>query len=254
MVTIMQMRWNYTVGHLFPPDIHPESFIKIASLVVEISSESISRPVSYLNTEWRQYIGITRKLIFFNQSAPFCGYLQFKAGTPKLKWNQRWRRVAKIVKCRRILKDNSANLLHTGDDKKADKWIDDIRWTVMVFDATFVREDILWSHRSGSTDNGIHFRPPISNDGNYFINKVMLKCWTKLLLYSTSLLVIRNEPHNYISLTENISNICIILLSGATRWRFSRLKWGYYKQFYIMRLLSKMCGQVVYLYFQQINA
>jgi hypothetical protein len=49
MVTIMQMRWNYTVGHLFPPDIHPESFIKIASLVVEISSESISRPVSYLN-------------------------------------------------------------------------------------------------------------------------------------------------------------------------------------------------------------
>ena len=48
MVTIMQMRWNYTVGHLFPPDIHPESFIKIASLVVEISSESISRPVSYL--------------------------------------------------------------------------------------------------------------------------------------------------------------------------------------------------------------
>ena len=49
MVTIMQMRWNYTVGHLFPPDIHPESFIKIASLVVEISSEYISRPVSYLN-------------------------------------------------------------------------------------------------------------------------------------------------------------------------------------------------------------
>ena len=42
-----------------------------------------------------------------------------------------------------VLKDNSTNLLHTGDDKKADKWIDDIRWTVMVFDATFVREDIL---------------------------------------------------------------------------------------------------------------
>ena len=39
--------------------------------------------------------------------------------------------------------DISANLLHTDDDKKADKWIDDIRWTVMVFDATFVREDIL---------------------------------------------------------------------------------------------------------------
>ena len=91
----------------------------------------------------------------------------------------------------------------------------------------------------------------ISNDGNYFINKVMLKCWTNLLLYSTSLLVIRNEPQNYISLTENISKICIIPLSGATRWRFSRLTWGYYKQFYIMRLLSKMCGQVVYLYFQQ---
>ena len=91
----------------------------------------------------------------------------------------------------------------------------------------------------------------ISNDGNYFINKVMLKCWTKLLLYSTSLLVIRNEPQNYISLTENIKKICIIPLSGATRWRFSRLTWGYYKQFYIMRLLSKICGQVVYLYFQQ---
>jgi hypothetical protein len=91
----------------------------------------------------------------------------------------------------------------------------------------------------------------IFNNGDYFINKVMLKCWTKLLLYSTSLLVIRNEPQNYISLTENISKICIIPLSGATRWRFSRLTWGYYKQFYIMRLLSKMCGQVVYLYFQQ---
>ena len=37
----------------------------------------------------------------------------------------------------------STNLLHTGDDKKADKWIDDIRCTVMVFYATFVREDIL---------------------------------------------------------------------------------------------------------------
>ena len=71
----------------------------------------------------------------------------------------------------------------------------------------------------------------ISNDGNYFINKVMLKYWTKLLLYSTSLLVIRNEAQNYISLTENISKICIILLSGATRWRFSRLTWGYYKFF-----------------------
>ena len=44
----------------------------------------------------------------------------------------------------------------------------------------------------GSTDNGIHFRPRhifgankvkiISNDGNYFINKVTLKCWPKLLL------------------------------------------------------------------------
>ena len=66
----------------------------------------------------------------------------------------------------------------------------------------------------------------ISYDGNYFINKVMLKCWTKLLLYSTSLLVIRNEPQNYISLRENISKICIIPLSGATRWRFSRLTWG----------------------------
>ena len=55
MVTIMQMRWNYTVGHLFPPDIHPESFIKIASLVVEISSESISRPVSYLN-DWSSHV------------------------------------------------------------------------------------------------------------------------------------------------------------------------------------------------------
>ena len=66
----------------------------------------------------------------------------------------------------------------------------------------------------------------ISNDGNYFINKVMLKCWTKLLLYSTSLLVIINEPQNYISLPENISKIGIIPLSGATRWRFSRLTWG----------------------------
>ena len=42
-----------------------------------------------------------------------------------------------------LMKDNSINLLHTVDDKKADKWIDDIRWTVMVFDAIFVREDIL---------------------------------------------------------------------------------------------------------------
>ena len=29
-----------------------------------------------VNTEWRQYIGITRKLIFSNQSVPFFGYLQ----------------------------------------------------------------------------------------------------------------------------------------------------------------------------------
>ena len=74
-----------------------------------------------VNTEWRQYIGITRKPIFFNQSVPFFGYLQYKAGIPKLKWNQRWRRVAKTIKCWCILKDNSTNLLHTGDDKKADK-------------------------------------------------------------------------------------------------------------------------------------
>ena len=38
---------------------------------------------------------------------------------------------------------NSATLLHTGDDKKACKGTDDIRCTVVVFDATFVREDIL---------------------------------------------------------------------------------------------------------------
>ena len=49
---------------------------------------------------------------------------------------------------RHILKDNSANLLHTGDNKKADKWLDDIRWTVMVFDVTFVCEGILRSHQS----------------------------------------------------------------------------------------------------------
>ena len=48
-----------------------------------------------------------------------------------------------------ILKNNSTNLLHTGNDKNADKWIDDIRWTVMVFDATFVCENILRSHQSG---------------------------------------------------------------------------------------------------------
>ena len=42
-----------------------------------------------------------------------------------------------------ILKDNSANLLHTGDNKKADKWTHDIRCTVMVFDETFAHEDIL---------------------------------------------------------------------------------------------------------------
>ena len=29
MVTIMQMRWNYTVGHLFPPDIHPEVLLRL---------------------------------------------------------------------------------------------------------------------------------------------------------------------------------------------------------------------------------
>ena len=44
----------------------------------------------------------------------------------------------------------------------------------------------------GLTDNSIHFRPSriygankvkiISNDSNYFINKVTLKCWPKLLL------------------------------------------------------------------------
>ena len=66
MVTIMQMRWNYTVGHLFPPDIHPESFIKIASLVVEISSESISRPVSYLN---RAYMGSLNPLVNVNNGS-----------------------------------------------------------------------------------------------------------------------------------------------------------------------------------------
>ena len=38
---------------------------------------------------------------------------------------------------------NSANLLHTGDDKKAGKCVDDIRCTVIVFDAKVVREDIL---------------------------------------------------------------------------------------------------------------
>ena len=38
---------------------------------------------------------------------------------------------------------DESHLLHTVDDKKADKWIDDIRWTVMVFDAILVREDIL---------------------------------------------------------------------------------------------------------------
>ena len=68
MVTIMQMRWNYRVGHLFPPDIHPESFIKIASLVVEISSESISRPVSYLNIingEFVQLLDVRYTLIFY---------------------------------------------------------------------------------------------------------------------------------------------------------------------------------------------
>ena len=37
-----------------------------------------------------------------------------------------------------VKKDNSTNLLHTGDNKKADKWIDDIKCTVMVFNATYV--------------------------------------------------------------------------------------------------------------------
>ena len=50
MVMVMQMRWNYTVSHLFPSETHPESFVKIACLVVEISSESIFRPVSYLKS------------------------------------------------------------------------------------------------------------------------------------------------------------------------------------------------------------
>ena len=62
---------------------------------------------------------------------------------------------------------------------------------------------------------------------------------------ATSLLVIRNEPQNYTSLTE-IAQICIIPLSGATRWRFNRLTWGYYKINYIMRLLSKICEQLAH--------
>ena len=90
------------------------------------------------------------------------GICSIKRGTPKLKWNQRWRRVAKTVKCWHILKDNAANLLHTGDDKKADKWIDDIRW--MVFDVTFVHEDILWNHRNGVNRQ----RHPFSPTSPYF--------------------------------------------------------------------------------------
>ena len=43
--------------------------------------------------------------------------------------------------CSRVV--GTLKLLHTGDDKKADKWIDNIRWTVTVFDAIFVHEDIL---------------------------------------------------------------------------------------------------------------
>ena len=60
----------------------------------------------------------------------------------------------------------------------------------MVFDATFVREDILlkpskWVNRQRHPypPTSLHavFLAPnkvknISNDGNYFINKVMLKC------------------------------------------------------------------------------
>ena len=37
-----------------------------------------------------------------------------------------------------VKKDNSTNLLHKGDNKKADKWIDDIKCTVMVVNATYV--------------------------------------------------------------------------------------------------------------------
>ena len=104
------------------------------------------------------------------------------------------------------------------------------------------------------------FLPPnkvknISNDGNYFINKVMLKCWTKLLLYSTSLLVIRNEPQNYISLTENISKICIIPLSGATRWRFSRLTWGVLQKcLHYEIIIQDMWTSCIPLFSAEINA
>ena len=168
---------------------------------------------------------------------PFFWYLPYTAGTPKLKWNQRWSRVAKTVKCWHILKDNSANLLHTGDNKNANKWIDDIRCIVMVFDVTYVRENRFWRHRNGVSQQQHLFLPTlhhcrilggnkvniIFNDGNYFINKVSLKCWPKLLFYSISLLVIRNKPQNVTSLTENISQICIILLNDATCWWFNRL-------------------------------
>ena len=85
----------------------------------------------------------TRKPIFFNQSVPFFGYLPYKPGTPsqsEIKDGVESQRSLNVDVFRRI---TPLNLLHTVDDKKADKWIADIRWTVMVFDAIFVREDIL---------------------------------------------------------------------------------------------------------------
>ena len=94
-----------------------------------------------------------------------------------------------------VKKDNSTNLLHKGDNKKADKWIDDIKCTVMVVNATCLCRPTLKPSKWGQPTTApifAHLAPChifgankvniIFNDGSYFINKVTLKCRPKLLL------------------------------------------------------------------------